>query len=451
MPAPYCFRKFRQVLDLACSSPHTFDVIQLCPTAFIEASCTGLKVYLPDNKNNKDEVSKEQIWFYEEMYKVHEKEFQEEFDLETDNDALCFILRERDNLLNELVKFYSQLHEHEKLVKNKKDKLALYKMCVVNAGFLGSLYQNTPPTVFHKRQYLDLTRLYRRAKWNKQDNMRFLRKSALLQHAKRGSWKLFFYVTSGPRVGVEHKEEAERDRINVVEAKRRVAYDDPHLWLSFPPSDLKPDVVIGHGQKLGRQEQIIKRPPHNCKWIQTVHIDAKEFSEYKSDSQAVCKDKEKQSTEVGLCKMAHLVEFKDVNHVPREGSDYKVLLCGRGDPEDFKLKGYDTAAKAFASSELREPSYQLIFVGALKGKQQEMKEKLLEFGIVENQIFVKEFVESREEMKRLLCEVDLAIMPSRTEGFGLVALEALSAGLPVLVGNNSGFGKQYRRVVECVE
>ena len=31
-------------------------------------------------------------------------------------------------------------------------------------------------------------------------------------------------------------------------------------------------------------------------------------------------------------------------------------------------------------------------------------------------------------------------MPSRSEGFGLAALEALSAGLPVLVSGNSGFG-----------
>ena len=67
-----------------------------------------------------------------------------------------------------------------------------------------------------------------------------------------------------------------------------------------------------------------------------------------------------------------------------------------------------------------------------------MKGKLLEFGIREDQLFVKEFVESREEMKKLLCEVDLVIMPLRAEGFGLVALKALSAGLPVLVGKNSG-------------
>lgn len=44
-------------------------------------------------------------------------------------------------------------------------------------------------------------------------------------------------------------------------------------------------------------------------------------------------------------------------------------------------------------------------------------------------------------MTKMLCEVDLVIMPSRAEGFGLVALEALSVGLPVLLGKNSGFAQ----------
>jgi len=37
-------------------------------------------------------------------------------------------------------------------------------------------------------------------------------------------------------------------------------------------------------------------------------------------------------------------------------------------------------------------------------------------------------------------------MPSRTEGFGLTGLEALSAGLPVLVSKNSGFGEALSEV-----
>ena len=46
----------------------------------------------------------------------------------------------------------------------------------------------------------------------------------------------------------------------------------------------------------------------------------------------------------------------------------------------------------------------------------------------------------------MFCKVDLVLMPSRTEGFGLTGLEALSAGLPVLVSKNSGFGKALRKV-----
>jgi len=40
----------------------------------------------------------------------------------------------------------------------------------------------------------------------------------------------------------------------------------------------------------------------------------------------------------------------------------------------------------------------------------------------------------------------MVLMPSRTEGFGLTGLEALSAGLPVLVSKNSGFGEALRKV-----
>ena len=120
----------------------------------------------------------------------------------------------------------------------------------------------------------------------------------------------------------------------------------------------------------------------------------------------------------------------------------KVLTFGRDDPEDFSLKGYDIAAKAIAK--LEDHSYRLIFVGASDGKQEGVAEKLLKSGISEHQLRVKKYLQSKERLKELFCEVDLVIMPSRTEGFGLTALEALSAGLPILVSGNSGFGDTLR-------
>ena len=41
---------------------------------------------------------------------------------------------------------------------------------------------------------------------------------------------------------------------------------------------------------------------------------------------------------------------------------------------------------------------------------------------------------------------DLVSLPSRTEGFGLVALEAISAGVPVLVSAESGIAEALHKV-----
>ena len=132
---------------------------------------------------------------------------------------------------------------------------------------------------------------------------------------------------------------------------------------------------------------------------------------------------------------------------PNEDGEFKVLLFGRGDHEDFELKGYNIATKAFTDQRLKNKSYHLIFVGAPEGKQDEVREKLLQGGIAEALLTVRKFIQSRDKLKDLLCEADLAIMPSKSEGFGLVALEALSAGLPILVGSKSGFAKALENVL----
>ena len=137
-------------------------------------------------------------------------------------------------------------------------------------------------------------------------------------------------------------------------------------------------------------------------------------------------------------------EFSHVKQATEESETFCVLVFGRGDYEDFKLKGYDIAAKAFA--ELSETSYQLVFVGAPPGKEDEVAEKLCKHGIDRKQLRVRSYEENRAELAKLFCEVDLAIMPSRTEGFGLAALEALSAGLPVLVSGNSGLGEALKKL-----
>ena len=84
-------------------------------------------------------------------------------------------------------------------------------------------------------------------------------------------------------------------------------------------------------------------------------------------------------------------------------------------------------------------SSNLYLFGAPKGEEERVKELLLKEGIAPSQLIVRSYKE-REQLAAQFCEADLGIMPSRSEGFGLAALEALSAGLPVLVSGNSGLG-----------
>ena len=283
----------------------------------------------------------------------------------------------------------------------------------------------------------------------------------------------------------EEKNEALTYGITIVEAKRRAAFDRL-VWLTSPPKDHVMDIVVGHGVKLGRQVQFIRDSAQspNCKWVQVVHTAPEDLSKYKCYSDPISKGETKHESEVELCKLADLVvpvgprlkeaytsylqrcktadrdvltitpglfqrEFGDLvaKQDPNEDGEFKVLLFGRGDDEDFELKGYNIAAQAFTDQRLKNKPYRLIFVGTPEGKQEEVRGKLLQGGIAEAQLTVRKFIQSRDKLKDLLCEADLTIMPSKSEGFGLVALEALSAGLPILVGSRSGFAKALENVL----
>ena len=256
-------------------------------------------------------------------------------------------------------------------------------------------------------------------------------------------------------------------------------------WLSSLPDGHVVDCVIGHGAILGGQVQVIKRHC-NCKWIQVVHTAPEELGMYKSYADAISRGEKKHQAEVKLCEKADQVvavgpklaeafsgylracgkdqdvlnltpgifsEFADVKQATEERKTFSVLVFGRGDNEDFQLKGYDIAARAIAELKDEPQPYKLLFVGAPSGEEEKVKDLLLQQGIDRSQLTVRCFNESREQLTRLFCEVGLVIMLSRTGGFGLAALEALSAGLPVLASENSGLGEALKKVpfaLSCV-
>ena len=225
---------------------------------------------------------------------------------------------------------------------------------------------------------------------------------------------------------------------------------------------------------LGHPAQFIQEN-HDCKWVQFVHTDPEELGMFKDYPDAISKAENKHQDEVDLCVMADCVvavgpkledayrhylrysgkdqnllvftpgifsEFDSAVQSKHEGGKCRVLAFGRGDAEDVSLKGYDIAAEAVGNLK----NAQLIFVGASDKKQEEVASRLKEHNVPPERLRVRTYIETRERLKQQFSEVDLAIMPSRTEGFGLVALEAMSAGLPILVSGNSGFGEVLKKV-----
>ncbi|XP_015759029.1 PREDICTED: uncharacterized protein LOC107338309 isoform X3 [Acropora digitifera] len=270
--------------------------------------------------------------------------------------------------------------------------------------------------------------------------------------------------------------EARDHGIRIIKAKERPGFDELER-LCFPlHKDFHIDVVIGHGVKLGKQAQMLKELYPSLLWVQFGHTLPEELALYKGYEKNVYQGQVKHLSEKQLIQMADLAvaigpkitemyrtylrpypekevhqlvptpsifrEFANLEQAEEERANFSVLVFGRGDEEDFQVKGYDIPPKAIA--ELNDPKYRLYFVGAPQGDMEKVTERLVQQGIDKSQLKVRSFITKREDLADLLCTVDLALMPSRTEGFGLTALEALTAGLPILVGTNSGFAEALR-------
>ena len=278
-----------------------------------------------------------------------------------------------------------------------------------------------------------------------------------------------------PNCSREDRSSAKGHNVKLIEAGG-VPGVEPVLCLSSPPINHTMDCVIGHGVHLGRLIPLIKKNPNysHCKWIQVVHSALEEDGMNKNILEA----EKMQELEIQLCGMADQVitighelgevykrylrllkkeknvfcltpsifsEFLRVEPATKRRKTFCILVLRSDNScEDFNGEGYDIAAKAIA--ELKDESYKLKFFCATRGDEYSLAEKLLHLGICRNQVIVRSFSDRNEVLANLFCEVDLAIMPSRTGSFGITALEALSAGLPVLVSGNSGLGEALKEV-----
>ena len=301
--------------------------------------------------------------------------------------------------------------------------------------------------------------------------------------------QLVIELAKNPRVKVSglvpnstqvQKEQAKKLNIELVDAKRRIGFSANEL-LSFPPDSLDIDIFIIHsyGRDLGKQAQVVKESK-NCKWLHVLHTVSEELEKYMDKETAVPSSSEADSehkVQLALCQEADIViaigpkvadAFKcALRHCEKHmdvidltpcvieeliavrphhevGEVFRILISATYPAKYFKVKGCDIAAKAI--SLLRDTSCSLMFIVTLTDDAQDLQDRLLKEGVNLKQFTVRPFHSSMENWRQLLCEVNLVIMPSRTEGFGTSSLRAISADLPVLVSGNTGLGMALKKL-----
>lgn len=295
--------------------------------------------------------------------------------------------------------------------------------------------------------------------WNNSVNQQLL-----VELAKDPRLKVTGFV---PGHTEEQSKYARNLNIELVDADDLHGFSETEL-LSYPPDSLQIDILLIHsyGPGLGKHAQVIRKNK-KCKWAQVVHMVSEELQTF-SENAENCKHDHKMK--IALCEKADVIiaigpkvadayrralrvsrndekvieltpgvieELSGIRQVYEDNGKFCVLVSGSS--HFFKVKGCDIAASAI---KLLDMSYHLIVVvrsGESSEKEAEIKQALLNQGIDERQLTVR-VCESHLDWRRWLCEVDLVIKPSRTEGYGMSGLLAISANLPVLVSAYCGLG-----------
>jgi glycosyltransferase involved in cell wall biosynthesis/arginine repressor len=118
--------------------------------------------------------------------------------------------------------------------------------------------------------------------------------------------------------------------------------------------------------------------------------------------------------------------------------DYRIAICGRLDEENDPIKNITPAIK----SAHRLLVGQIENIGAINliGTSADGTSIHSKLGLSKN-VAINEisYISTRDNYFKELVDNDILLMPSLKEGFGLVAWEAASLGIPVIVSQSSGF------------
>jgi D-inositol-3-phosphate glycosyltransferase len=292
-----------------------------------------------------------------------------------------------------------------------------------------------------------------------------------------------------PSASPDDRDSAGNVNVNLVSPAYVPGLSPRELLCTRPvtvPADYCPDVVIGHGRVLGPHAEVLRAQFYpTAKRVHIVHTDAESLEAAKETpggpSRMSVSD-ERRELETKLAISADLVvgvgplltdairhsmrgrgraapqvleltpglrdwgETVDADDPPQRN---QVLVLARA--EDPVSKGLDIAASAVVDASTRLGTSQrfrpaLVVRGVPEGDEADGVKKYLE-SIAQPAIsvFLRPFSDDESSIHADLWQSRVVLMPSRHEGFGLAALEAIAAGVPVLISEESGLARLLER------
>jgi phosphatidylinositol alpha-1,6-mannosyltransferase len=102
-----------------------------------------------------------------------------------------------------------------------------------------------------------------------------------------------------------------------------------------------------------------------------------------------------------------------------------------------QYKGYEQVIKAVSRIKIKFPNIKYILSGQYDSTEETRIKDLINSYQVNEQVILTGFLNEKELADHFLL-ADLFVLPSKKEGFGIVFIEALACGLPVICGNADG-------------
>ncbi|XP_078662846.1 uncharacterized protein LOC144906451 [Branchiostoma floridae x Branchiostoma belcheri] len=193
---------------------------------------------------------------------------------------------------------------------------------------------------------------------------------------------------------------------------------------------------------IGKKEDSIRQDAEKAKTL--FSVGHRTHDHFTNTIRAIPKDK-RPVHKLFLPEPSKIFQETTVEYV--ESREKVVLLISRV-KEVGKLKGLDFVAKSLARVAERSHERIQLRIRGVSEEEYQASMKILQTSINSGKLIPTLLPHgTQEDICRDMQQAHLVLMPSRTEPFGLIGLEAMAAGVPVLISDQSGLATLVSEVI----